>query len=182
MTQSRAETGRLTALAVLCAMALAVQYLESLLPTLVPGVPIRIGLANVFVLFALLRMRRSDAVWIALVKVLILPLVTGNVSALPYSLLGAVCSLGIMLPALPLYRRGRIGAVGLSALGAFCFNVGQLAVGCVLIGRAMLVYFPWLGVLSIPAGIATGLIAELLSRRIPKRLICSQPENTDIQQ
>lgn len=168
--RSQGNTKRLAKVSVLCAMALAVQYLESLLPTLVPGVPIRIGLANVFVLFALLNEKRADAAWIALVKVLVLPLVTGNVSALPYSLLGALCSLGAMLLVLPFFRRGTVGEIGLSALGAFCFNLGQLAVGCVLVGRAMLFYFPWLGVLSIPAGIATGLIARLLVKRIPKRL------------
>ena len=70
---------------------------------------------------------------------------------------------------LPLQASGRISAIGLSVAGAFCFNVGQLAVGCLTAGLAMIAYLPWMGLLSIPAGIATGLLTALLIRRLPVR-------------
>ena len=49
---------RIATLALLAAMALAVQSLESLLPPIVPGVPFKLGLANIFTLVALLRFSR----------------------------------------------------------------------------------------------------------------------------
>ena len=150
-------------------MAMAVQYLESLLPPIVPGVPVRLGLANVFVLYALLSGKRADALAISLLRCLLVPLVSGAVSGLMYALPGALLSYAVMLALLPPYRRGRISAVGLSAAGAFCYNLAQFAVGLFTVGRAMLLYFPWMGLISLPAGICTGLVAALLIRRVPWR-------------
>lgn len=163
---TRIDAKRLATTAMLSAMALAVQYLESLLPPIVPGVPVRIGLANIFVLFALLKGRRADAGWITLLRCLLFPLVTGNISGFAYSLCGSVLGYGSMLALLPAYQREHVGAIGVSVLGAFFFNIGQLLVGIVVVGRAMAAYFPWMGLLSIPAGICTGLLGALLNRRV----------------
>ncbi len=166
MTGSRTDARSLTAAAVLTAMALAVQYLESLLPPVFPGVPVRIGLANIFVLLPLLSGRRGQAAAISLLRCLLLPLVIGNVSGLPYALAGSALSFAGMLPLLWPYRAGRVGAVGVSVAGAFLFNMGQLFVGVCVVGRAMLAYVPWMGLLSIPAGVCTGLLAQLVKKRL----------------
>lgn len=172
MTQSRTDrprftTRRIAEVALLTAMALGAQWLESLLPPIIPAIPVRLGLANIFTLFALLRRSRSDALLITLLRCPLFVLVTGNVSQLFYALAGGLLAWGAMALLIGSLRAGRISAVGLSVAGAFFFNVGQLAVGCVATGPAMLAYLPWMGLLSIPAGIATGLLAGLLARRIP---------------
>ena len=166
---SRINTRALTTTALLAAMALAVQYLESLLPPLLPGVPARLGLANIFVLLPLLHGRRADAAAIALLRCLLLPLLTGNVSGLPYALSGSVMGYLAMLALLPAYRKERVSAVGVSVAGAFLFNMGQLLAGVCIVGKAMLAYVPWMGLLSIPAGICTGLVASVLFRRVRYR-------------
>ncbi len=171
MTQSRIDVRRLAFAAVLAAMALAVQYLESLLPPLIPGVPVKLGLANIFVLYALLIGWRTEAAAVALLRCLLLPLVTGNASGFLYTLCGGALSYIAMLALLPLYRRGKASAIGVSVAGAYCFNVGQLAVGAAVMGRAMWTYLTWMGLLSIPAGLCTGLIAARLIRLLPKRSI-----------
>lgn len=163
---SRISTRALTTTALLAAMALAVQYLEMQLPAPVPGVPVRLGLANIFVLLPLLSGRKADAACIALLRCLLLPLITGNVSGLLYSCAGSAASLFGMLLLLPAYRLEKVGAVGLSVAGAFLFNMGQLAVGACVVGKAMLAYVPWMGLLSVPAGVCTGLLAALLKRRV----------------
>lgn len=166
---SRIDTRALTATALLAAMALAVQYLESLLPPLLPGVPARLGLANIFVLLPLMHNRRTDAAAIAVLRCLLLPLLTGNVSGLPYALTGSALSYLAMLALLPAYRKAHVSAVGVSVAGAFFFNMGQLLMGVCIVGKAMLAYVPWMGLLSIPAGICTGLVATILRERIPYR-------------
>lgn len=163
---SRTSTHALTKAALLAAMALAAQYLESLLPPVLPGVPARIGLANIFVLLPLLSGRKGEAAAISLLRCLLLPLLTGNVSGLPYALAGSAASFFVMLPLLSPYRAGHIGAAGVSVAGAFLFNMGQLFVGVCVVGKAMLAYVPWMGLLSIPAGICTGLLAALLKKRL----------------
>lgn len=166
-TDRRGTARRVAELALLTAMALCAQWLESLLPPVLPAVPVRLGLANVFTLFALLRRGRADALLVTLLRCLLFVLVAGNASQLPYSLAGSLLALGAMAALLGAQRAGRISTAGLSVAGAFCFNVGQLAVGCVAAGPAMLAYLPPMGLLSIPAGLATGLLAALLARRVP---------------
>ncbi len=163
---SHTDTKRIAEVAMLTAMALAVQYMEALLPPPVPGVPVRIGLANIFVLYALLRGRKLDAALIALVRCMVFPLVAGSVSGLAYALTGSLLSYIGMAALLPQYQKARVSAVGVSVLGAFLFNVGQALVGWAVIGRAMWLYFPWMGLLSLPAGVCTGLAAGLLIRRL----------------
>ena len=166
-TERRFDARRLSALALLTALSLLAGWLESLLPPVLPMIPVRLGLANVFPLFALLRRGRADALVITLLRSPLLVLVTGSVSQVFFSLAGGTLAWGAMALLLPLVRNGRISAVGLSVAGAFCFNVGQLAVGCCTDGPAMIAYLPWMGLLSIPAGIATGLLAGLLAARLP---------------
>ncbi len=173
MTPSRIDSRavrRITVIALLTAMALAAQWLESLLPPIVPAIPVRLGLANCFVLYALLALRRrTDALIVTVLRALLFVLVAGNASQVFYSLAGGLLSYAAMALLLPLQASGRISAIGLSVAGAFCFNVGQLAVGCLTAGPAMIAYLPWIGLLSIPAGIATGLLTALLIRRLPVR-------------
>lgn len=165
--RSRVDAKRLTLAALLTAMALAVQYLEGLLPPLIPGVPVRLGFANVFLLFALVRLSRLDALAIALLRCVLFALITGAVSGLFYSLAGSLLSLACMVLLLPLMQGGRLSLYGLSVAGAFCFNLGQCAVGLWVVGSAMLWYLPWMGLISVPAGLATALAASIVLRRVP---------------
>lgn len=167
--RTRFSAHRLAEIALLGAMALAVQWLEGLLPPVLPMIPVRLGLANVFVLFALLRNGRGDALLVTLLRTTLYLLIAGNPMQYLYSLAGALLAFLSMSLLLAPLRSGRISAVGLSVAGAFFFNVGQLAVGCLAAGSAMLAYLPWMGLLSIPAGMATGASAMLLVHRIPKR-------------
>ena len=163
---SRPDVKRLTVTALLTAMALAVQYFESLLPTMIPGVPVRAGFANVFLLYALLRLTKLDAAMIALLRCVLFALITGAISGLFYSLAGSALSLLAMSLLLPLVKNNRLSAYGLSVAGAFMFNLGQCLVGLAVVGSAMLAYLPWMGLLSIPAGLLTALAASLVLARV----------------
>ena len=166
-TPSFIDPKRIAYAAVLAAMALAVQYFESLLPPPIPGVPVKLGLANIFVLYALLSGRPGIAAAVAALKCLLLPLVGGSVSGLLYASAGTALAYAAMRLLLPMYRRGQVGAAGVSMAGAFLFNVGQLFVGACLLGQSLWLYLVWMGLLSIPAGICTGLLAAALIRRLP---------------
>ncbi len=164
---SHIDVKRLAVTALLAAMAMAVQYLEGLLPPLIPVLPVRLGLANIFVLYALMNGQRGPALAISLLRSLLAPIFTGAVSGLLYALPASLLSYAGMLLLLPLYRKERLGAAGLSVFGAFLYNAAQLFVGLFTVGRGMLLYFPWMGLLSIPAGLCTGLAAAPLLKRVP---------------
>ena len=167
---------RLTTLAVLAAMALAVQWLESLLPPLLPAIPVKLGLANLFTLYALLRLSRLDALAVAALRCLLFPLVTGAVSGFFYAACGSLLAWAAMALLLPLWRRGLLSPLGLSVAGAFCFNLGQVLVGLVAVGRAMLAYLPPMGLLSIPAGLFTGFLCHLLLARLAAPRASANPQ------
>ena len=157
---------RLTTLAILSAMALAVQWFESFLPPIVPAVPVKLGLANIFTLYALLRLSRREAFAVSMLRCLLFPLVSGAVSGFFYAAVGSLLSWAVMVLLLPLVRRDLLSTMGLSIAGAFCFNLGQALVGFVTVGQAMFAYFPYMGLLSVPAGLATGVLCTLLMRRL----------------
>ncbi len=160
------KAGKIAYLAVLTAMALAVQWMESLLPPPFPAVPVRIGLANIFVLYAVLKMNPGDALTVSILRCLLLPLVTGNVSGLLYSLCGGVLAWTAMVVLMGAYRGGRITSIGLSVAGAGAYQIGQVLAGCLIAGTVILAYLPVMMLVSIPAGIATGWIGGILAARI----------------
>lgn len=167
--RSHSKVRRLTTLAILSAMALAVQWFESFLPPIVPAVPVKLGLANIFTLYTMLCLSRREALAVAMLRCLLFPLVSGAVSGFFYASAGSLLSWAIMAALLSLVHRSLLSPMGLSVAGAFCFNLGQALVGFVTVGRAMLAYFPYMGLLSIPAGLATGFLCMLLMRRLAAR-------------
>ena len=82
--------------ALLVALAMVLSWLESLivLPGMLPGM--KVGLANLVVLFALYRLRLRDAACLSLVRVVLVSMTFGNAYSFAYSLAGAVLSLAVM--------------------------------------------------------------------------------------
>ena len=97
---------------------------------------------------------------------LLFPLLSGAVSGFFYAAAGTLLSFAVMALLLPRVRAGRLSPVGQSVAGAFLFHVGQTLVGLLTVGRAMLAYFPYMGLISIPAGALTGFLAMLLAKRL----------------
>ncbi|MBQ1684280.1 MAG: Gx transporter family protein [Clostridia bacterium] len=162
------NTKKLVLAAILTAAAIIMHTVETMLPPLMIGVPVRLGLANIFTLCALILLGAPYALAIAVLRCLVAVLITGAVSQLPYSLAGALLSFSAMLMLDGLRRKDRISAVGESVFGSFAFNVGQLAVGILIAGNAMLFYFPIMSLLSVPTGIFTGAAAHYICKGIAK--------------
>ena len=107
------KTKRLVLLAMLTAVAMILSYVESLLPSVgIPGV--KMGLANIAVIFALFRFGWKEAAALSLVRVVLVSLLFGSVGAMLYSLAGAVLSLAVMAL---LRRIDRFSTVGISVAG-----------------------------------------------------------------
>ena len=159
------KTKRLVLLAMLTAVAMILSYVESLLPSVgIPGV--KMGLANIAVIFALFRFGWKEAAALSLVRVVLVSLLFGSVGAMLYSLAGAVLSLAVMAL---LRRIDRFSTVGISVAGGVAHNAGQsLMAMLILQTKQLLGYLPVLAVSGIAGGVLTGLAAALLIRRIPE--------------
>ncbi len=159
------KTKRLVLLAMLTAVAMILSYVESLLPSVgIPGV--KMGLANIAVIFALFRFGWKEAAALSLVRVMLVSLLFGSVGAMLYSLAGAVLSLAVMAL---LRRIDRFSTVGISVAGGVAHNAGQILMAMLILQtKQLLGYLPVLAVSGIAGGVLTGLAAALLIRRIPE--------------
>ena len=159
------KTKRLVLLAMLTAVAMILSYVESLLPSVgIPGV--KMGLANIAVIFALFRFGWKEAAVLSLVRVVLVSLLFGGVGAMLYSLAGAVLSLAVMAL---LRRIDRFSTVGVSVAGGVAHNAGQILMAMLILQtKQLLGYLPVLAVSGIAGGVLTGLVAALLIRRIPE--------------
>ena len=158
------KTRRITLMALLTAAAMILSYVESLLPS--PGIPgVKLGLANIAVIFALYRLGWKEAAAISLVRVGMVSLLFGSVGALFYSLAGAVLSLAVMTL---LRRLDVFSPVGVSVAGGVSHNVGQILMAVVLLETERLIwYLPVLILTGLGGGILVGLCGAALVKRIP---------------
>lgn len=158
--RARLGTLRLATYGVMAAMALVFGYVESLVPLPVPVPGIKLGLANIVVLYALLAFGPRPGLAIMVVKVCASSLLFGNPTMFMYSLAGGFASFAAMA----LSTRWRsLSVVGVSMVGGVFHMAGQLLmVGAVLTPAIALAYAPVL----LPSGLASGLLVGYLCRLV----------------
>lgn len=112
----RFSTKAITTCAVLAALALALSYLESFFPPLLPLPGVKLGLANIVTVYALYALGASSALAILVVRCLLGSLFAGNASALLFSLLGGLAAMLVMIA---LHALPRLSVYGVSVGGAW---------------------------------------------------------------
>ena len=162
----KSTTQKITLCGILAALAMAISLLERYIPMdlLLPG--LKLGLANIVTVYAVLRIGKKEALMIFLTRVILVSVVSGRLSSLLFSLVGGMLAWGITCALKPLLNRA-VSVVGLSIAGAACHNIGQIIVGIFTVGSvSVLSYLPYLLILSIPMGFITGQILHLFLKRM----------------
>jgi len=163
MKSSRVK--RLAASAVLLTLALIFSYIESLIPVLLPIPGLKLGLANIVIMFVFYQIGKFDCAVISLSRVILISALFGNVTAFAFSFMGAVLSYLTLLVSKSLHDKKRITFIGVSVLCAAAHNTGQMLAAVLMFKSiAVISYMPWLLLLSVPTGIFNGLIMNLLGR------------------
>ena len=149
-------------------LALALAYVEMLMPPLFASVPgIKMGLPNIILIFLLYRRGLVPAITVSLLRMVLVTLLFGNTMAFLYSLAGGVLSMAVMAL---LKRLNFLSTTGVSVAGAVTHNVGQILVAMWLLNTAELGYYLIvLAVTGTIAGLLIGLCGSLLIRRIPTK-------------
>lgn len=147
------------------ALALVFSYLESFIPinALIPIPGVKLGFANIVVVFALYLMKPLDALVIGVLRVLLSGLLFGNPMTIAYSLVGCFLSWLVMT----LTKNTKLSMVGVSMLGGIMHNIGQLIVAVVLTSTVRIAYY--LPVLLV-AGTVTGFIMGYASKLVVDRV------------
>ena len=155
--------------AVLAAVALVLFVVEAQIPPVVPIPGVKLGLANIVTVWALMRIGAPDALGISLVRIALGSLFTGTLPSFIFSLSGGLLAFVAILLLKKLLRENQIFVAGV--LGAIFHNAGQLIAAAIMYGTAsVFVWSPVLILSGIVTGLFTGLIAQLLAKKIPKSI------------
>lgn len=147
--------------AILTACALALSYIERLLPlaALVPLPGIKLGLANIVTMFALFYLGAAPACAILAARCVLGSLFGGGMTTLAFSLLGGFAALGVMT-LLKRHIPRQISLFGLSIAGAAAHNTGQILAAMLMLGSgAPISYLPVLLLTAILTGAAMAAVS-----------------------
>ena len=144
------------------AIAIIFGYIELLIPLGIPGV--KPGLANLAVLFILMRYSWKEAAFVSAVRILVIGFLFTNAFSILYSLAGAALSLLVMSI---LKKNPRFSTFGVSMAGGVSHNVGQLLVAMAVVESTTLIYYAPILLIS---GVLTGLLVGWLTTEVLKRV------------
>ena len=149
----------------LTSLMLVFGFIERQFPLPVPVPGIKLGLANSVLLYALYMLGIRQSVVLMLLKSLMSWLIYMNLSAMLYSFAGGVLSVAAMIL---VSRMKGVSPIGVSALGAVFFNIGQILMAAWVLGTPQLIvtYLPVLMVSGVLTGILTGVIAKLVMKHL----------------
>ncbi len=146
------------------AQALALAWLESLLPAfpfLPPGA--KPGTANIVTMFAVCSLNITDALFIVVIKALFAG-ITRGITAFFISLCGGLMSLAAMVLIFRVFRKNRLGLIGTGVCCALAHNLGQLIAAAVITDTVTIAgYAPALLIFGICTGIVTGCVFKAVS-------------------
>ena len=158
------NTKKLTRLALLTALALIIFIVELQFPDIIPVPGVKLGLANIITVYAVYKYSAKEVAMIVVSRVVLGSFFSGNISAMMYSMSGALmCLAGMLL----IKRIVPINFIWLSSiLGALLHNTGQM-ITALLVTKTIAVasLYPFLIVSGCIAGAFTGLCAQFLIKR-----------------
>ena len=161
------RTKNITIISMLTAISVVISIIESyfvFIGNIVPG--LKLGLANIVIIFALYRYNFKTAISISLVRVFIVALIrTGFGINFFFSLVGAIFSIVSMV----IVKKTKLSVIGVSIIGSICHSIGQVFIGMLILDYYNVIYYlPYLLLFSVPTGIFIGIIAKRLLKYMEK--------------
>lgn len=145
-------------LALLTTTALILSYVESLIPFFM-GIPgMKLGLANLAVVFCLYHLGIKEAGLLNFMRICLSGLLFGNMFSILFSLCGAIVSFLAMV----LCKKLRFSIYGVSISGGVFHNIGQLIVAIFIVQNVSIsIYGPFLLLSGLITGGLIGYISKL---------------------
>ena len=159
------NTKKLATLSIAVSLAMVLSYVDKIITSLAPLPPgIKLGLANIAVVFAIYKLGVKEGVVISVVRVILASFLFGTVVSFWYAIAGATVSLILMII---LKKLTPLSCVTVSTVGGISHNVAQICVASILFDTNLLVYYlPFLLVAGVVAGIVIGTASAILVKRI----------------
>lgn len=155
------HTKRVALLGIMGALALALSFLESLIPAL-PGLPpgAKPGLSNIVTMFLASSSGIADAFFITVLKAVFAGITRGATAMLMSASGGLLSTVAACI--LLRSKRSNIGYIGIGIICAVCHNIGQLISACLISGTPSLIfgYGPLLLIFAVATGFVTGTVLK----------------------
>jgi heptaprenyl diphosphate synthase len=150
---------KMTLYANLLAIAIILNIVESLWQVIpVPGA--KIGLANIVTVIILFVYKPKDSIYFVMIRVIFVSILTGKLfNPIFYMSLsgGIFASVSMVI----LFKLDFFGLLGISVLGSIMHTIGQIIMGIFVVGSiAVISYLPIMLLISVPAGIVTGIVSK----------------------
>ena len=155
------DTKKIAKLSMLLAISVILSLIESFIPIfngIVPG--LKIGLANLVVIFALYMYSFKDAIYLSVLRVFLVGILRTGLFSITFffSLTGALLSIIVMYL---LKKYTKLSIVGVSVSGAIAHSVGQIIIAILFLNNINIIYYlPILLIGSVASGIVIGITAS----------------------
>lgn len=145
------------------AFAMAVSYVEAILPIHI-GIPgAKLGLANVAIVYCMYMFGGGPAFGVNFLRILLTGLLFGSPYSMLYSFAGAAFSFGVMVL---LKQAKNFSIIGVSIAGGVMHNVGQLLLAFAITKVTVLFgYLPVLCVIGALTGLVNGFLAKTIIQK-----------------
>lgn len=156
------KTQKMTYISLLVAQALVLYLFERMIPIpfITPGA--KLGLSNIITVVSLYTLGLRDTFVVIILRIILSSMFGGSISALLYSISGGILSLLAMYIMKKLGKEN-VSIIGVSIVGAFFHNVGQIAVAALIIQNMnIIVYLPVLTVAGLGTGFFVGITCSYL--------------------
>jgi heptaprenyl diphosphate synthase len=151
-------------MAFVIAFAMILSFVESRIPAFVAIPGVKVGLANIAVIFTLYKFGVKEAVTVSIIRVLLISMLFGSPVSLIYGISGATLSLVSMIL---LKKLTPLTEVTISVTGGVMHNVGQIAAASFMLSTNVVVYYlPFLLVSGTVAGVVVGIASAILIKRV----------------
>lgn len=146
----------------LVALSFIFSYVETLIPvSVIPGV--KLGLANIIILFALYKLSPGYAILINIIRIILASILFTGFMAFTFALGGALLSFIVMYLT---KRYTKLHIVTISELGALFHMFGQLLIGTVWYPLPVIIYNSiFILISSAVSGIVMGIIADIVIKK-----------------
>ena len=164
------KTNKMVKISLLLAIALIINFLESLVPLPLPLPGVKLGLANCIGLVVLYLYSEKDYVVFNVLKVFMVALLrTGFGTSFFIGLSGTILA---TIFTLIFYKFSKASIYGLSVIGAVFHALGQVLMVVLLYNSIYMInYLVVLEITSVISGLLTAFVASITLQKLPKRMI-----------
>lgn len=155
------DNNKISKMAMLLSFSVVLSLIESFIPLFssVPG--IKLGLANIVIIFVIYKYSLKDALYISILRVILIGILRTGLFSISFffSLVGALFSIFTMY----LLKSSKLSIVGVSIGGSISHSIGQILVAIIFLNSINIIYYlPILLISSIITGFIIGILGMKL--------------------